>query len=166
MSEQNYEYSSYREKLIEHLFVSELMRLSWLEGSCDLEVAMPEVDAGCDVIAESNGFIRHIQLKSSTATASTARVPINTSLAQKPSGCVVWIVFDADTGELDSFRWFGGAPGEPLPDLSGLPAAKHTKANAQGVKAERKNTRILSKGKFTAAESVVEIYALLFGKRT
>jgi hypothetical protein len=53
---QHFENSSYREKLIEHLFVSELLKLSWLHHDCSLEVAKPEVDnAGYDLIPESYG---------------------------------------------------------------------------------------------------------------
>lgn len=40
MSKYN-EYSSYREKLIEHLFVGESLKRSWLEHECGLEVAKP-----------------------------------------------------------------------------------------------------------------------------
>ena len=38
------EQSSYREKLIEHLFIGELLKLSWTNGDCQLEVGKPEVD--------------------------------------------------------------------------------------------------------------------------
>ena len=70
---QHFENSSYREKLIEHLFVSELLKLSWLHHECSLEVAKPEVDnAGYDLIVEAHGVVRHIQLKTSVSTASAA----------------------------------------------------------------------------------------------
>jgi len=36
--------SSYREKLIEHLFVGELLKLSWANKGLSLEVSKPEVD--------------------------------------------------------------------------------------------------------------------------
>ncbi len=52
--------SAYREKLIEHLFIGELRKLSWVEGSCSIEIAKPEVDSqGYDLMAEENGVIRH-----------------------------------------------------------------------------------------------------------
>ncbi len=55
---QHSENSSYREKLIEHLFVAELLKLSWLHHHFSLEVAKPEVDnAGYDLIAETMGLI-------------------------------------------------------------------------------------------------------------
>ncbi|NKC10627.1 MAG: hypothetical protein GKR94_00010 [Gammaproteobacteria bacterium] len=53
MTAKHSEHSSYREKLIEHLFVGELLKLSWQNGDCSLEVASPEVDnSGYDIIAE------------------------------------------------------------------------------------------------------------------
>ena len=46
----HFEHSSFREKLIEHLFIGEMLKLSWLKDDCQLEVMKPEVDnAGCDV---------------------------------------------------------------------------------------------------------------------
>ncbi|HEX6372902.1 MAG TPA: hypothetical protein VF006_28525 [Longimicrobium sp.] len=47
---------------------------------------------------------------------------INLRLAERPSGCVVWIWFDPDTLALGPFYWFGGAAGEPLPDIAGFKA--------------------------------------------
>ena len=38
-------HSSYREKLLEHLFVAELLKRSWRDGSCSMEIAKPEVDS-------------------------------------------------------------------------------------------------------------------------
>jgi hypothetical protein len=36
--------------------------------------------------------------------------------------------------ELGPFLFFGSEAGKPLPDLGDLKIAKHTKANAEGVK--------------------------------
>lgn len=73
MSKHN-EHSSYREKLIEHLFIGELLKLSWLKHDCGLEVAKPEVDnSGYDVLVECYGIVRHIQLKTSHFGSSTSQ---------------------------------------------------------------------------------------------
>lgn len=59
---QHFRHSSFREKLIEHLFIRELLKLSWLQGDCSLEVAKPEVDnRGYDIVVERDGVVRHIQ---------------------------------------------------------------------------------------------------------
>ena len=86
MSKHN-EHSSYREKLIEHLFIGELLKLSWINHDCGLEVAKPEVDnSGYDVLTECYGIVRHIQLKASHIEASTSQQKIHVKLADKPSG--------------------------------------------------------------------------------
>ena len=158
------EHSSYREKLIEHLFVGELLKLSWINGDCQLEVAKPEVDnSGYDVIAEANRVVRHIQLKTSYIGGKTSRQKVHVKLAEKPSGCVVWIYFNEDTLELGPFYFFGGKPGEPLPGIEGAKVARHTKGDQVGYKAERPNIRELNKGVFTCFESVEALYSVLFG---
>lgn len=156
-------HSSYREKLIEHLFIGELLKLSWQNGDCQLEVGKPEVDnAGYDVILEANRIIRHVQLKSSKRTATTSRQNVHVKLADKPSGCVVWIYFDEESLELGPFYFLGGEPGHPLPSIDGAKVAKHTKGNRDGYKAERPSIRALNKGDFVRYETVGEIYAVLF----
>lgn len=60
---QHTEHSSYREKLIEHLFVGELLKFSWLHNKCELEISKHEVDnAGYDMLDEVPGVVRHIQI--------------------------------------------------------------------------------------------------------
>ena len=77
---QHSEHSAYREKLIEHLFVGELLKLSWRLHGCSLEVAKPEVDrSGYDLVAEANGVVRHIQLKASIIGGSTANQAVSRS---------------------------------------------------------------------------------------
>jgi hypothetical protein len=51
--DQHFLKSAFREKLIEHLLIGELLKISWARGDCSLEVAKPEVDnQGYDVLAE------------------------------------------------------------------------------------------------------------------
>ena len=155
--------SSYRERLIEHLFVGELLKLSWQKRDFSLEVSKPEVDnSGYDLIVEANGILRHIQLKSAFAGAKTARQNIHISLANKASGCVVWVYFNEETLDLGPFLFFGGKPGEPLPDISGHKVAKHTKGDAEGFKSERPSIRVINKGEFTKHLTVNDLYKSLF----
>ena len=157
------ENSSYREKLIEHLFVGELLKHSWLTEDCLLEVSKPEVDnSGYDVVIEENKVIRHIQLKASYIGGKTARQNVHVKLADKPSGCVVWIYFNDETLELGPFYFFGGAAGSPLPSLEGTKVARHTKGDQDGYKAERPSIRVLNKGSFTKFNSICGLYDVLF----
>jgi hypothetical protein len=158
------EHSSFREKLIEHLFIGELLKLSWKGVGCTLEVARPEVDnAGYDLIAEDNGIVRHIQLKASYVGGKTSRQKVHARLSGKPSGCVIWIYFDEDTLELGPFLFFGSAPGEGLPSLDGLKIAKNNKGDQDGFKAERPNIRVLPTSRFEKFSSIEELYEALFG---
>lgn len=166
MDSSNTRQSSYREKLLEHLFIGELLRFSWLQMEAELEVSKPEVDrSGYDVVLEASGITRHVQLKSSSVNAKTAMQKVHVDLGKKPSGCIVWIQFDPNTLELGPFLFFGGSPGSPLPDLGGLKVAHHTKANASGLKAERPNIRVVPKGQFEVVNSVPLLYERLFGIR-
>lgn len=159
-----YLHSAFREKLIEHLLIGELLKRSWQRGDCSIETSRPEVDrAGYDVIAECNGHVRHIQLKSSYRGSRTATQKVSLSLARKPSGCVVWVYFDSESLELGPFLYFGGEPGEKLPDLEAFRIAKHAKGNAQGVKTERPNHRVINKGQFRRIDSIEDLWTRLFG---
>lgn len=160
-------HSSYREKLIEHLLISELLKLSWRSGDCSLEIAKPEVDnKGYDLIAEADGVVRHVQLKASHVGSKTARQKVHVALADKPSGCIVWVYFDEDDLSLGPFLFFGGAAGQPLPSVEGLKVARHTKGDAGGYKAERPDIRVVPKSHFETIERIEGLYAALFTRQS
>lgn len=74
-------HSSLREKMLEHLFIGELLKTLWRKGLFDIEGSKPEVDnAGTDIIVTRGKVIRHIQLKSSFTSAKTARQNIHIGL--------------------------------------------------------------------------------------
>lgn len=160
-----YLFSSYREILIEHLFVGEIMRRLWLRGIPQFEVLKPQVDdSGYDLVLEANGIVRHVQLKSSFDAASTRQVKASLKLALKPSACVVWVRFNPATMNLGPFLWFGGEPGHPIPALDGFKIAKHTRANAEGIKQERPNQRSIPKSYFERVATFDELVSRLFGE--
>ena len=129
-----------------------------------LEIARPEVDyQGYDLVAEENGIVRHIQLKTSRVGARTSRQKVHVALGRKPSGCVVWIYFHEETLELGPFLYFGGAAGYPLPDLSEQKVAQHSKGNTEGVKARSPDHRVINKGQFASYGRIAELYSVLFG---
>lgn len=159
--------SSYREILIEHLFVGEIMRRLWLLGITQFEVLKPQVDdSGYDLVIEANGVVRHIQLKSSFDAAATGQVKASLKLALKPSACVIWVRFDPETIKLGPFLWFGGAPGLPIPDLASFKVAKHTRANAQGIKQARPNQRSIPRSSFESIPDYDALVTRLFGEFT
>ena len=160
----HFHHSSFREKLIEHLLIGELLMYSWRNGNCSLEISRPEVDrAGYDLVAEHGRCLRHIQLKGARKGATTAKQKVHLALAEKPSGCVVWAFLDDDSLTLGPFLFFGGRPGQPLPDLNSFSVSKHTKGTAQGVKAARPNLRDVPKGHFRRLDTIEELWLTLFG---
>jgi hypothetical protein len=156
--------SSHREALLEHLFAGEVMKHLWLRGDWRLEALKPQVDdSGYDLVLEANGVVRHIQLKASFRGSTVRDVKVNTLLAAKPSGCVVFMWFDRDTLALGPFGFFGGGPGQRLPDISGMRVGRHTKANAKGVKAKRQAIRVVPLSRFEKRVSIDAVVASLFG---
>lgn len=68
-------HSSAREKVLEHLFVGDLLRCLWRRGIRNMEVLRAEVDmGGYDLVLEANRVLRYVQLKSSHRCSATVRV--------------------------------------------------------------------------------------------
>lgn len=159
---QHFQQSTYREKLIEHLFVGELLKYSWSSRHCALAIAKPEVDnGGYDIVAEEGSVVRHIQLKTAHRDAAAKSQKVHRALGEKPAGCVIWIQFDEATLELGPYLFFGGGPRQQL-SLEGFKVAKHTKPNALGVKAERQNIRVVPRTSFRKKDTIEALYAELF----
>jgi hypothetical protein len=159
----HYVESSAREKLVEHVFLGELLRGLWRKDIRDLEVLRPEVDSGgYDLAIECRGLIRHVQLKSSHRDAKRAAVTANVKLVDRPSACILWIYFDPDTLLLGPFLWFGGAPGEKIPPL-GEKVATHTKHNADREKSPRFGHRVVAKSRFDRLETIDAVIQKLIG---
>lgn len=81
---------------------------------------------------------------------------------EKPSGCVIWIVATPEL-DLQSYLWFGRYPGEPLPDIRDKKVAKHAKGNAEGIKTERRNHRVIPRGEFEKLDTLDGVLHRLFG---
>jgi hypothetical protein len=163
LSDAHSRYSSSREKVLEHLFISELLRTLWCMGVHDAEVLRSEVDGnGYDLAIECNSVLPHVRLKSSRREGKASRQNINAGIVKKPSGCVIWIMFDEPTLALGPFRWLGGIPGEPITALGDI-IARHTKGNSAGYKAERPNIRVVNKSRFREVGTMTELARELFG---
>ena len=158
--------SSSWERLLELSLMSELTQEAWFGRGQIVDVLHSTVDAfGHDVVLECGPVLRHVQIKSRHADSATNQYKINTRLAERPSGCVVWLGWARrpDTNRLMmEYRWFGGLPGEALPNL-GDKVAKHSKANSQGIKLERPGIRIVPLSRFERLSGVAELIDRLFG---
>ena len=115
--------SRFREKMLEHVFLSEILQYVWRREQ-PVGILRTEVDrAGYDLVLEYEEITRYIQLKSSNAKSPKKPKPsppvVNGKLARKPGGCVIWIwlVDEDDDNHVKLEYWFlGGTPGE-CPDL-------------------------------------------------
>lgn len=151
-----------REKLFERQLIGEIVRRMLLRGR-RCEVLRAEFDAsGHDVLLESDGVSRHVQLKAMRNDGRRMHVGIHTALAAKPSGCVIWMLVDPASLTTSGFLWFGGRPGEPLPSL-GDKVVKHTKANADGLKTERPGLREVRRSRFETLRDIDQLIERLFG---
>jgi hypothetical protein len=158
--------SVYRERLLEHLLIGDLLKHSWLHAGAKLEVSQPSIDrSGHDEVLEANGVTRHVQLKSSSHAAMTPAQKVHVGLSSKPSGCVIWTRFDRSTMKLGPFFFFffGAEPGLPLPPLDGFKTAKHTKGDKDGVKKDRPNLRVVRMSQFREIADIPSLYVTLFG---
>ena len=154
--------SGAREKILEHRLVSDLAELMMRRGVA-MDVMRGEFDAhGYDVVFEAAGVLRHVQLKAMVAGGKRRDVNVNVRLRSRPSGCIAWMVYDPATLKVVEYRWFGGEPGEPLPDI-GVTVARHSKGNALGEKALRTGHRLLGKTKFETLANLDMLADRLFG---
>ena len=159
----HYLHSTLRERIVEHVFVGDALRRLWQHGVTDVEVLRSEFDAGgYDLVMSHGRIVRHIQFKTSMADGKAASIKASLKLMDKPSGCIIWIMVTPEL-KLDSYRWLGGPPGQPLPDIRSMKVAKHTKANAKGKKAERPDQRIIPRSRFDSLDSLDEVLERLFG---
>jgi hypothetical protein len=138
-------------------------RRAWQQCEIPLEVSEAEVDfRGYDLVLELNGIIRHIQMKSATLGSSVKAQKVHTALMEKPSGCVVLLLVNNETLAIGGWRYFGDVAGKPLPDITGLPLAKHTRGNAAGEKKERPAQRKVRGGLFEKVEGWESLFTKLF----
>jgi hypothetical protein len=106
-------------------------------------------------------IVRHIQFKTGTSR-KPGDVSVAHALAEKPSGCVIWIRVSDDL-EMGPYYWFGGAPGEPLPAIADYSCPLRPTRNKEGVRPPRQNHRLVPGQKFLALETLDAVLEKLFG---
>jgi hypothetical protein len=160
---QHYENSSLRENIIEHMFVGLSLGELWRKGIVNVEILRSEFDAyGYDLVISSGDLVRHVQLKSGT---SLKKISVSKRLAEKPSGCVLFIVVNDDL-DLGPFWFFGSDPGEPLPVIEDFATTKRATHNSQRQKPDRAMHRTVPKGKFKKLNNLSEVLSQLLNKTT
>lgn len=155
---QHYENSSLRENIIEHLFVGSALRALWQNGVTGVEILRSEFDAyGYDLVVSYGNLVRHVQLKSGKTIKA---ISVSNLLAEKPSGCVVFIVVNDD---LEAVRYllFSGQAGSPLPSIADFKQTKRTTPKSDGKKPSRIKHRTVTASNFTKYESLTALLAEL-----
>jgi hypothetical protein len=153
-------HSTLRECIVEHVFVGEMLRRYWRRGVRDVEVLISEFDAhGYDLVIVRGRIIRHVQFK--TGRNKPGKVSVSRALAEKPSGCVIWIKVN-DSLDLGPFYFFGGAPGSPLTTLSAFPSPRRATHNKDGVRPIRQNHCEIPATQFRMVTEIDDVMALLF----
>ena len=157
-------YSSLREKIVEHTFLSEVLREMWRRRFYTLEISRAESDTfGYDLVIEHGRIVRHIQLKSK-ANRRPTKISISRTLALKPSGCVISVILNNDF-EIDSFYWFGGEPGKPLPNLERFAPSKKIRRDKDGKRNPRQNHVDIPIRYFENIADTPQLLAKLFGSQ-
>lgn len=155
--------SAMREKVFEHMLLAQL-GAELLARGVEFDELYSSVDKdGYDVLLEAGGIQRHTQLKVKILGGARSEVTVHTRLATRPSGCVVWLTYDPATRNFCDIRWFGAAPGAPMPD-PGDRIARHSRANSQGKKAERPNHRVVPVRRFERLDDIAHLADRLFGR--
>lgn len=157
---QHHENSSLREIIIEHQFIGAALKALWSAGIVDTEILRSEFDGfGYDLVISRESIVRHVQLKSGVTIKT---VGISRLLAEKPSGCVIFIQVD-DRLDMGPYFWFGSSAGEPLPCIGDLPATKRTTPNSAGEKPARVRHNNVPASRFTKVETLESLLEVMLG---
>ena len=135
----------------------------WRHGVVNVEVLRSEFDAhGYDLVMAQGRIVRHIQFKTGTSI-KPGNVSVSHSLAEKPSGCVIWIRINKPDLDMGPFFWFGGRPGEPLPAIAHFATPKRPTHNKLGERPPKKNHRLVPGREFLKLETLDRVLETLFG---
>jgi hypothetical protein len=159
-------HSSYVETCLKHALIAALASVAWQRRPSEsLQVFNSEVDdSGFDVVIGLGPHVRHIQLKQAHSAKTPAKCSVRTAFAPRPGACVVLIAHHIETLALESFRFFGGAPSEPMPAISGYRKSYAPgRRNATGHRKVRENYRDVRVRKlFSGPHSITELFDILF----
>lgn len=158
--------SSYVETCLKHALVAALASVAWKRRPSEsLQVFNSEVDdSGFDIVIGLGSHVRYIQLKQAHSGKIPAKCSVRTTFASRPGACVVLMSHHIETLTLESFRFFGGAPAEPMPTISEYRKSYAPgRRNAAGDRKVRENYRDVRVRKlFSGPHTVAELFDILF----
>lgn len=159
------ERSSYIENILGHALVVELSSLVWnRDPFASLQVFNSEVDdSGFDIVLGLGAQLRYIQLKQAHDEKTPTHCSVRLSFSSLPGSCVVLMSHSLTDLRLTKFRFFGGAPSEPMSNIDAMRQSKVPgRRNAAGERKVRTNYRDVPVKSFQGPLSCAELLDVLF----
>ena len=159
------EKSSYIENVLRHSLIAQLSSVVWSRDPfLALQVFNSEVDdSGFDIVLSLGTQIRYVQLKQAHDEKIPTHCSVRLSFADVPGSCVVLMSYTIMELHLTKFRFFGGAPGQPMERIDALRATKAPgRRNAAGERKTRTNYRDIPVRNFKGPYSAPELLDALF----
>lgn len=157
--------SSHVENVLTHSFIAKIAQELWRrDPGIDLQVFKADVDdAGFDLVLGCNDTMRFIQIKQTYLQGNAVKYSIRLDFARLKGACAVVLVYNAADLEIDHCLFFGGAPGEPMPDIEGNPTSLSPgRRTADGKRKSRENYRDVPRREFQRLLHTSELVDRLF----
>lgn len=157
--------SSHVENVLTHSLIAKIAQELWRRDPwLDLQVFKADVDdAGFDLVLGCNGIMRFIQIKQTHLQGNAVKYSMRLNFARLKSACAVVLVYNAADLEIDHCLFFGGAPGEPMPDIEGNPTSLLPgRRTADGKRKSRENYRDVPRREFQRLLHTSELVDRLF----
>jgi hypothetical protein len=157
MEFKDFEISVFREKMLLHIFLADIYSYFWFKRNDTLEILHSEIDNfGYDIVICANDKTRHVQLKSLVSAGANSIFKINERLATKQGGCVIIQEYKETGSKIDVLYHFF-----EVDTLENYKTAKHTKANAEGIKKEREGIKEIPKRDFKTCQNIEELIKII-----
>lgn len=159
------ERSSYIENVLRHTLVADLSSLVWSRDPfAALQVFTSEVDdSGFDIVLGLGTQVRYVQLKQAHEDKIPAHCSVRLSFSSLPGSCVVLMSHTLADLRLTKFRFFGGAPNEPMSNIDAMRQPRSPgRRNAAGERKVRTNYREVPVKQFLGPLSTTELLDVLF----
>jgi hypothetical protein len=153
------ENSTYIESVMEHQFLYLVLSHLWEKHGLVAEVLRADVDnSGYDLLIETKGVVRFIQLKSHSSDKKPGNKSIHLSLAAKTNPCMIILDYAPKTLAVEKYWWWDGTAFSP----EGRAHAKKSKRNSESKRDDRKNHVIVKASEFKRVADMAQLVRLLF----
>ncbi|MES5814001.1 hypothetical protein [Pseudoxanthomonas sp. Soil82] len=159
------ERSSYVENVLRHALVASLSSVVWLRDPlASLQVFNAEVDdSGFDIVLTLGKQVRYIQLKQAHSGKIPVHCSVRLSFSEMVGSCIVLMSHRSQDLSLESFRFFGAGPGEPMSDIGDLRVSRSPgRRSAEGERKVRANYRDVPVRRFVGPLSASDLLDQLF----